>query len=774
MKFGIGQSVPRTEDPRLITGGGQYTDDINRPNQLHIRMLRSPYAHGHITQLDVSQALNRPGVEAVYTAQNLQHLGGLPCRAVLKNAQGEPAFIPHRPILAEQKILFVGQAIAAVVAQTAEQALDALEAIELSVDDLPACSDPGRALDPDTQPLHEGNDSNLCVHFEQGSAADVDQVLASGVHRVNVRLANNRVVPSPLEPRATLVEPLDDGFSLYNPSQGALGQRAVLAKVFSMATDKIRVISPDTGGGFGVRGEVHSEVCVAAHAAMALGRPVKFTGDRSEMFLSDNPGRDNLTEVTGSFDADGKLLAVRVDTTANLGAYCSNAGPFVPTMAGGRIVGSVYRIPHVHHSVRCVFTNTMPVGAYRGAGRPEACYVMERLLDAAARQIGCDAIELRKRNFIAPADMPYQLPSGVTISSGEFSKTLDMALQRSDWSGYAQRQQASTDNGLLRGRGVGFYVESSGGGPEEEAVISVAEDGRIDVVVGTFSHGQGHRTTYAQILSETLGVDFEDINIIQGDTDVVAFGGGTGGSRSSQMGGIAVQRAGLALVEDAKAIAAELIQTPVEQVQYADGLFMSQATEAQISLQQVAEASQQPQFGGRVLSKTLRYDRGGGYTFPNGAHVAEVEIDPDTGAIEVVRYTAVDDCGRVINPLLATGQVHGGVAMGIGQALLENAVYDDDGQLLSGSLMDYAMPRAMHISDMDVSFHEVLDPNNDLGVKGIGEGGACAAPSAVVNAAIDALAPMGVTALDMPMTSERLWRVISAAGSSPRLNGSLD
>jgi carbon-monoxide dehydrogenase large subunit len=305
-------------------------------------------------------------------------------------------------------------------------------------------------------------------------------------------------------------------------------------------------------------------------------------------------------------------------------------------------------------------------------------------------------------------------------------------------------------------------------------VISVAEDGRIDVVVGTFSHGQGHRTTYAQILSETLGVDFEDINIIQGDTDVVAFGGGTGGSRSSQMGGIAVQRAGLALVEDAKAIAAELIQTPVEQVQYADGLFMSQATEAQISLQQVAEASQQPQFGGRVLSKTLRYDRGGGYTFPNGAHVAEVEIDPDTGAIEVVRYTAVDDCGRVINPLLATGQVHGGVAMGIGQALLENAVYDDDGQLLSGSLMDYAMPRAMHISDMDVSFHEVLDPNNDLGVKGIGEGGACAAPSAVVNAAIDALAPMGVTALDMPMTSERLWRVISAAGSSPRLNGLLD
>ncbi len=763
MKFGIGQSVPRSEDPRLITGGGQYTDDINRPNQLYIRLLRSPYAHGHITELDIREALNRPGVEAVYTAADLEHLGGLPCRAALKNAQGEPAFIPHRPILADGKVLFVGQAIAAVVAQTPEQAADAVEAIELSVDDLPACSDPSRALDPDTQPMHEERPTNLCIHFEQGSAAAVDHALIEGEHVVRVKLVNNRVVPSPLEPRATLVEPTESGFSLYNPSQGALGQRAVLAKIFALPAHQIRVISPDTGGGFGVRGEVHSEVCVAAHAAMALHRPIKYTGDRSEMFLSDNHGRDNISEITGSFDQEGNLLAVRIETTANLGAYCSNAGPFVPTMAGGRIVGSVYRIAHVHHSVRCVFTNTMPVGAYRGAGRPEACYVMERLMDAAARQLDKCAIDLRKRNFIAPTDMPYQMPSGVILSSGEFANTLDMALERSDWEGFAERKEVSAGKGMLRGRGIGFYVESSGGGPEEEAAISVAEDGRIDVVVGTFSHGQGHRTTYAQILSETLGVAFEDINIIQGDTDVVAFGGGTGGSRSSQMGGIAVRRAGLALVEEAKDIAAELIQTPVEEVSYAHGVFSAETTEAKVTLRQVAEASQQPQFGGRILAKTLRYDRGGGYTFPNGAHIAEVEIDPETGVIEVARYTAIDDCGRVINPLLATGQVHGGVAMGIGQALLENALYDDDGQLLSGSLMDYAMPRATHISDMDVGFHEVLDPNNDLGVKGIGEGGACAAPSAVVIAAIDALAHRGVTALDMPMTSERLWRAINSA-----------
>ena len=760
MKFGIGQSVPRSEDPRLITGGGQYTDDINRPNQLYIRLLRSPYAHGLITELDVSEALTRPGVKAVYTAKDIEHLGGLPCRAVLKNAQGEPAFIPHRPILADDRVLFVGQAVAAVVAETPEQAADAVEAIELSVSDLPACSDLSRALDPDTQPIHPQRDDNLCVHFEQGDRVAVDQAFADGEHLVSVTLVNNRVVPSPLEPRATLAEPQENGFTIYNPSQGALGQRAVLANIFAMKGEQIRVISPDTGGGFGVRGEVHSEVCLAAHAAMTLGVPVKYTGDRSEMFLSDNHGRDNLTTVTGSFDAQGNIQGLRVATTANLGAYCSNAGPFVPTMAGGRILGSVYRIPNVHHSVHCVFTNTMPVGAYRGAGRPEACYVMERLFDAAARQMGMDAIDLRKRNFITAAEMPYRLPSGVTISSGEFADTLDLALARSDWEGFSQRAQASAAKGLLRGRGIGYYMESSGGGPEEEAVISMGEDGAIDVIVGTFSHGQGHRTTYAQILSETLGVDFECINIIQGDTDVVAFGGGTGGSRSSQMGGVAVKRAGLALVDEAKTIAAELMQSPVGEVDYADGLFSTLSKDVSVSLQQVAQASMQPQFGGRKLAKTLRYDRGGGFTFPNGAHIAEVEIDPDTGVLTVDRYTAVDDCGRVINPMLATGQVHGGVAMGIGQALYEHALYDDDGQLISGSLMDYAMPRAGQMMDMDVGFNEVLDPNNDLGVKGIGEGGACAAPSAVVLAAIDALSPLGISALDMPMTPERLWRAM--------------
>lgn len=758
MKFGIGQSVPRSEDPRLITGQGEYTDDINRPNQLYLRVLRSPYAHGHITELDIADALTSPGVKAVYLAKDISHLGNLPCRAVLKDAQGNDAFIPDRPILAQDKVLFVGHAIAAVIADSPEHAENAVEAILLSVDGLPACADPSRALDPDTQPLHDAQNSNLCVHFEKGERQRVDEALAASAHKVVVDLVNNRVAPSPLEPRACLAEPTQEGFTLYNPSQGAVAQKMILTKIFSFDKQQLRLISPDTGGGFGIRGEIHPETCLVLYAAQQLSVPVKYTGDRSEMFLSDSHGRDNLTQATAGFDAQGHLTALRVETTANLGAFCSAAGPFVPTMAGGRIVGTVYRIPHVHHSVRCVYTNTMPVAAYRGAGRPEACYVMERLLEAAAKQLNMDSIALRKLNFISAAEMPYTMPSGVTLSSGEFAQTLDLALLNADWHSFEARQQASQARGLMRGRGLGFYVESSGGGPEEEARITIHDDGAIDVVVGTFSHGQGHRTTYAQILSETLDVDFDSINIIQGDTDAVHFGGGTGGSRSSQMGGIAVQRAASGVLEDAKVIAAEMLQASLPTISYAQGVFTASTTDSQVSLPQVAIAAKEAQFGGAGLTKLLRYNRGEGFTFPNGCHISEVEVDVETGVVNVVAYTAVDDCGRVINPLLATGQVHGGVVQGIGQALFENIVYDDDGQLLSGSLMDYAMPRASQVGDIQVSFNEVLDPNNELGVKGIGEGGACAAPSAVVNAVLDALAPLGVESLDMPLTPERVWR----------------
>jgi carbon-monoxide dehydrogenase large subunit len=761
VKYGVGQSVPRKEDPRLVTGGGQFTDDLNFPDQLYLRLLRSPYAHGAVVSVDTTVASEAPGVVAIYTAADLRELGGLPCRAALKDAAGKPAFIPHRPILAETKVCFVGQAVAAVVAHSPEQAQDAVELIEFDVAELSACVNPANALLPDTLPLHDPHDSNLSVHFENGDSEEVSAALAQATHLVEVELINNRVAPSPLEPRACVGLFQDNQYVLYNPSQGAFAQQGVLAKsMFNIDPSRIRVVSLDTGGGFGIRGEVQPEACVCLFAARELGRPVKYTGDRSEMFLSDSHGRDNLTRVTAGFDEQGTILAMRVETTANLGAYCSAVGPFVPTMAGGRIVGTVYRIPHVHHSVRCVFTNTMPVAAYRGAGRPEACYVMERLMEAAAREMGMDAIELRKRNFVSAAEMPYTMPSGVALTSGEFAQTLDLALARADWHGFDDRVVPNREQGMLCGHGLGYYVESSGGGPEEEANITVNEDGSVDVVVGTFSHGQGHRTTYSQILSDVLGIDFDQINIIQGDTEQVKFGGGTGGSRSSQMGGIAVKKACEAVLEDAQDVAADLLQAARETLTYADGEFTTTQNSSTVSLAQVAKAAQQPQFGGRGLSKLLRYDRGGGFTFPNGCHVAEVEIDPETGVIRLLRYSAVDDCGRVINPLLAGGQVHGGVAQGIGQTLLEHAVYDDSGQLITGSLMDYAMPRASHLCDIDVSFNEVLDPNNELGVKGIGEGGACGAPPAVVNAVIDALAPLGITAVDMPLTSQTIWRAL--------------
>lgn len=761
MKFGVGQSVPRKEDPRLITGGGKFTDDVNLPGQLYLAIFRSPYAHGEITRLDVEAAKAMPGVVAVYTSADLAELGSLPCRAQLKNPDGSAAFIPARTVLATAKVAFVGQAVAAIVGESCEVARLAGESIELQVRDLAANVDPGLALSPDTTVIHEDHGSNMCVHYVNGDVPGVQQAIEQSAHTITVELVNNRVAPSPLEPRACVASFGSDGYTLYNPSQGPFAQQGVLANaVFKVPMEEVRVISLDTGGGFGIRGEIHPEPVICLFAAKALGRPVKYSGDRSEMFLADSHGRDNLTKVTGGFDDEGRVQALLVETIANLGAYCTAVGPFVPTMAGGRVVGTVYKIPQVAHSVRPVFTNTMPVAAYRGAGRPEACYVMERLLQQAAKDLNLDAIAIRHRNFVAPGDFPYAMPSGVDLTCGEFSQTLNKGLQVADWEGFEARKSQALERGKLRGRGVGFYVESSGGGPEEEAQVTINPDGTVDAVVGTFSHGQGHRTTFSQVLADHLGINFESINIVQGDTREVKFGGGTGGSRSSQMGSIAVMQTADVVLADAQQIAAEFLQVEPSSLRYESGQFSSPENSATATLAQVATAAQDPQFGARKLVATHRYNRGGGFTFPNGCHVAEVEVDAETGVVEVVSYAAVDDCGRVINPLLAAGQVHGGVVQGIGQAVFEQAVYDSDGQLITGSLMDYTMPRASQVPDINVQFNEVLDPNNVLGVKGIGEGGACGAPCAVVNATIDALAHLGVSTLDMPLTSEKVWRAM--------------
>lgn len=764
MKFGVGQSVPRTEDPRLVCGAGTFTDDLNLAGQAYLVMFRSPYAHAVIDRIDVSQAIAMPGVLAALTQADLEGLGDLPCRAQLKNPDGSAAFIPSRPLLARDKVCFVGQPVVAIIAESVEAGLEALEQIDLEVTDLPANANPGLALHPDAPILHEANSSNLCVEYAVGDKVEVDKQIEQCTHSIELDIVNNRVAPSPLEPRACVGEFSDGQYVLHNPSQGVFAQQGVLAKaILRIDPSELRVVSLDTGGGFGIRGEVPPEAALCLYMARQLGRPVKFTGDRSEMFLADAHGRDNLTRVRAGFDADGRCQALYVDTVANLGAYCTAVGPFVPTVAGGRVLGTVYAIAHVAQTVRPVFTNTMPVAAYRGAGRPEAAYVMERLFDAAAQQLNMDAIALRRRNLIQPAQMPYQLPSGVILNCGEFEQTLDQSLLLADWQGFAERAQTSAQQSRLRGRGLAFYVESSGGGPEEEAALTVRADGTVEVVVGTFSHGQGHRTTFAQIVSECLDIDLTDVRIIQGDTDQVRFGGGTGGSRSVQMGGVAALQAAQLVLEQARGIAADLLQRSAADLRYAEGRFTTVSGQASVDLADVARAAEQPQFGGQGLQVVHRYNRGDGYGFPNGCHIAEVEVDPDTGVVEVVRYSSVDDCGRVINPLLATGQVHGGVAMGIGQALYEGVVYDDEGQLLTGSLMDYCIPRAHQLPDFDVGFNEVLEPSNPLGAKGIGEGGACGGPPAVILAVLDALRPLGVAHLDMPLQPESVWRAIRAA-----------
>lgn len=762
MKFGVGQSVPRVEDPRQITGGGRFTDDISLPDQAYLSFYRSPYAHGTIASIDTVAAQQAAGVLAVYTAHDLAALGTLPCRVRVPGEDGQPHYNPPRHILAQERVRFVGQAVVAVVAVTAVQAKAAAELVDLEIDELPAVVDMRAALEASASVLHPEHGSNLSVHWRNGSAAPATELLAQAEHRIEIDLVNNRVAPSPLEPRACLgfYNPAE-GYTLYNPSQGAFAQQATLAKIiFDEPLARMRVISADTGGGFGIRGEVQPEACVVLFAAKKLQRPVKWTGDRSEMFLTDSHGRDNLTTARMGLDADGRVTAVDIETLANLGAFCSAVGPMVPTLAGGRITGTVYDFPVLHQSVRCVFTNTMPVAAYRGAGRPEACYVMERLFEAAGQQTPWTAIELRRANMIKPSQIPYKNHSGVMITSGEFEATLDMGLARADWTGFAVRALSSAAKGKLRGIGLGFYTESSGGGLEEEAQVRLNADGSVEVVVGTYSHGQGHATTYAQIVVEQLGADFDAITIHQGDTAKVKFGGGTGGSRSSQMGGMAIAIGCQGIVAQGQEIAAELLQSPAREVSFASGVYRTADTAREVTLTQVADAALDVQFGAKPLQEVHRYAREPGWTFPNGCHVAEVEIDQDTGHIEVVAYTAVDDCGRVINPMLAAGQVHGGVAQGIGQALLEQVIYDKQGQLLTGSMLDYNLPRADQLPDFDVSFHEVLEPTNALGVKGIGEGGACGSPPAVVHAALNALAAFGVQSIDMPLTSEKLWRLM--------------
>jgi carbon-monoxide dehydrogenase large subunit len=767
-QFGIGQPVRRKEDARLLTGRGTYTDDMNLPGQAHMAILRSPHAHARILSLDVAAARAAPGVLLVLTGHDAaaDGIGLFPVMVEVPNMPGTPPmFCPPRSILQTAAVRFVGDPVVAIVAQTRAQAQDALELVAIDYEPLPAITDTAHALDADAPVIWPEHGSNLCVHWTNGRGAEADAAFAAAAHVARIRLVQNRVVGNPMEPRVAIgrFDVAQDRYELHSPSQGVIRVRESLAKfILKVPLEKLRVVSREVGGGFGLRGKNFPESAMVLWAAKKLGRPVKWLADRTETFLSDPHGRDHVTEAEMAFDASGKALGLRARTTAAMGAYLLDFGPRIPTVAGARIAGTVYDLQAVNLQVRCVFTNTVPTDAYRGAGRPEIAYTIERLLDIGAAELGLTKDEIRRRNYIRGDQMPYTNCVGNVLDSGDFAGTQALALQLADWEGFPARRAEAEARGRRRGIGIGYFIEASGGQPQEWARLDMAADGTARLHVGTFSHGQGHETAFAQIVHARLGIPFEAIELVQGDTDTVEQGFGTGGSRSSQMGGVATSRASEAVLAKAKRIAAHLLEAGVADIEFHAGRFAVAGTDLAVNWAQVAAAAH----GGKLppgeapgLDERVLYKRSTECNFPNGCHVAEVEIDPETGRLTVVRYAAVDDVGNVINPMLVHGQSHGGIAQGLGQAVLEQAVYDgDSGQLQTATFQDYAMPRADDLPHLEIDFNIVPTPINELGVKGAGEGGACGAPPAIVSAACEAL---GVAHIDMPLTPERVWRALA-------------
>ena len=764
-KFGIGQPVRRKEDVRLLTGRGTYTDDIDRPGQAHAAILRSPHAHARIVSIDVRKAMAAPGVLAVLTGADADAdgLGLLPVQVDVPGKE-KPLFCPPRRILQSDRVRFVGDPVAFVVAETREQAMDACELIEIDYDILPSVTETGRALDPDAPVIWDENGSNLCVHWDSGRAEMADAAFARAERVVSVDLVQNRLVGNPMEPRVAVGEWDGDRWTLTSPTQGVVRVREGLAKiVFRVPLEKVRVISPDVGGGFGLRGKLFPESAMVLWAAKRLGRPVKWRAGRTETFLSDPHGRDHVTHAEMAFDANAKAIGVRIRTTAAMGAYLLDFGPRIPTLAGARINGTVYDIQALNVQVKCVFTNTVSTDAYRGAGRPETAYVLERLLDQGAAAFGIGRDEIRRRNYVKPEQIPYANAAGNVIDSGRFEETQEMALKLADWAGFEARRAEAARRGRKRGIGLGYFIEASGGQPFEWARVALTPEGRAKLTVGTFSHGQGHETAYAQVLSEKLGIPYESIDLVQGDSDVVQKGAGTGGSRSSQMGGVAITRTAALVLAKAKRIAAHLLEAGEADIEFADGRFSVAGTDLAVDWPAVIAAAHDPSRlpSGETpgLDENLTYTRDTECNFPNGCHVAEVEIEPDTGEITLVNYAAVDDVGVVINPMLVHGQCHGGIMSGIGQAMLEHARYDaESGQFLTATFQDYCMPRAGDAPSFRLGLNVVPCPSNDLGVKGAGEGGACGAPPAIVSAVCDAL---GVAHIDMPLTPESVWRALA-------------
>jgi carbon-monoxide dehydrogenase large subunit len=786
---GIGAPLRRVEDRRFLTGRGRFVADIDLPGALACALVRSPHAHAAIRRIDTA-AMASPGVVAVFTGADMAADGMAPMRPLwlVRSRDGSPMAEPPRFALARERVRHVGEPVAVVIAETLAQALDAAERVEVAYEPLPAVTDARDAQAPGAPQLHAAAPGNVCFRWTRGDEAAVAAAFRAVPHAVTIDLVNNRLVGAAIEPRAVIgtAEPDGGKLTLYTSTQAPHHIRRQVTEQLGIPESALRVVSPDVGGGFGYKGKLYPEEGIIAWAARRLGRPVRWVATRAESFVADNQARDHLTHAELAFDDDGHFLALRVATFANLGAYVSTFGAAIPSAIYSALFAGGYRTPAIFVESTGIFTNTTPTDAFRGAGRPEACYVLERLADAAAKTLGLDRAEIRRRNLIPPTAMPYKTPIGPTYDCGDFPKIFDRTLALAAYEGFAERRQESARRGRLRGIGMACYVESSGVAPSrfagvngarvgfyEAASIRVEPDGAVRAMLGTHNHGQGHATTLAQIISSRLGVPVEEVEVVEGDTDAVPHGTGTFGSRSIAVGGCALDRAADKIVAKGKLIAAHLMEAAAGDVDFSDGAFVIAGTDRRVSFAEVARAAYVPhnfplETVEPGLQETAVYDPPS-FAFSNGAHVCELEIDPDTGRIELVGFWGVDDVGTVINPMIVDGQIHGGVAQGLGQALLEHCAYDGGGQLVSGSFMDYAVARAddlpLFVTECDES-----QPctHNPLGAKGCGEAGSIGAPAAVVSAALDALSSLGVTHLEMPLTSEQVWRRIrEARGEEP-------
>ena len=768
--FGIGQPVRRTEDPILVRGEGQYTDDLHLEGQVYAVIVRSPVAHGHLRGVDLDAAHGMPGVLLAFEGETLAAAGygSLKCRLPYQNRDGSPMQPPQRIALARGKVRYVGEPVACVVAETLWQAKDAAEAVALDIEELPAVTSAREAAEADAPILYDEVPGNLQLDYYHGETEAVAEAFAKAHHVTRLELINNRLVVNPMEPRSAVAEfDGDELYTLHVCSQGVMGIKGQLVNDVLPKGSQARVLTGNVGGSFGMKIAVYPEYVCALLAAHELGRPVKWTDERSTSFLSDAHGRDASVNAELALDEDGRFLAVRLAAHANVGAHVSVVGPLPATRNFVVNAPAQYRLPLIEVSVKCMLTNTTPIGPYRGAGRPEGNYFMERLVDAAADELGIDPVELRRRNQIAPKEIPFKAASGVMYDSGDFAGVLDDALAAADVDGFAARKAASAKKGLLRGLGIGCFLEATAGPMPEMGGIRFEDDGTVTILTGTLDYGQGHAAPFAQVLSSRLGIPFELIRLQQGDSDQLTAGSGTGGSRSIMNSGAAILVAANDVEKKGREIASHVLEAAPADIEFSGGKFRIAGTDRAIGIVELAAKLRD---GGLALPDgaptsldASHVSKGEIAAYPNGCHICEVEIDPDTGIISVDRYMSVNDFGTIVNPLLVEGQIHGGVAQGIGQALMERVVFDEQGQLLTGSFMDYQLPRAGDLPDIGFASHPVPATTNQLGAKGCGEAGCAGSLTSVMNAVVDALSDLGIRHIDMPATPEIVWRAIQEA-----------